>query len=162
MQWRFWILGGLSVIVVVTALILPPVPQPADYHQFADQRSFLNIPNFYNVVSNLAFVLSGGAGLTLLFRVYRSVIQKTFRNKAECLPYLVLFLSVVATALGSIFYHWKPDNVSLLWDRLPLAIAITALLAATLVERVNLRWGLWSLPILTLLGMMSVFALVLD
>lgn len=157
MQRRLWILGGLSVVVVVIALLLPPMPQPASYHRFADQRSFLAIPNFYNVVSNLAFLLSGGAGLVSLFRIYRSSTQKAFRNKAECLPYGVLFLSVIATAFGSIVYHWMPDNAYLLWDRLPIAIGITALLAAILAERVNLILGLWSLPVLTVLGILSVW-----
>ena len=157
MQRQFWILGGFSIVVVVTALILPPVSQPADYHQFADQRRFLNISNFYNVVSNVAFLLSGSAGLVLLFRAYQSSsTQKVFRNKAECLPYWVLFLSVIAAGLGSMFYHWTPDNAYLLWDRLPIAIGITALLAATLVERVSLTLGLWSLPVLTVLGILSV------
>nr|MBA3754970.1 alkaline phytoceramidase [Nitrosomonas sp.] len=156
MQWHLWILGGLSIVVIMAALLLPPVSQPIDYHQFADQRSFLNIPNFNNVVSNLAFLLSGGAGLVFLFRVYRVPVQKAFRNRIECLPYWVLFLSVTASGLGSMVYHWTPDNAYLLWDRLPIAMGITALLAATLVERVGTTLGLWSLPFLTVLGVLSV------
>ncbi len=156
MQRQVLIFGGLSVAVMMAALILPPVSQPDDYHQFADQRSFLNIPNFNNVVSNLAFLLSGGAGLVFLFHVYQVPVQKVFRNKIECLPYWVLFLSVTASGLGSMVYHWVPDNAYLLWDRLPIAMGITALLAATLVERVSTTLGLWSLPFLTVLGVLSV------
>lgn len=149
-------LGGLSVVVIAAALVLPPVSQPVDYHQFADQQSFLNIPNFNDVVSNLAFLLSGGAGLVYLFRIYQTPEQKAFLNRIECLPYLVLFLSVIATALGSMFYHWAPDNTNLLWDRLPIAMSITALLAATLVDRVSPTLGLWSLPVLITMGVLSV------
>lgn len=156
MQQRFWVLGGLSIAVMMAALLLPPVSQPIDYHQFADQRSFLNIPNFNDVVSNLAFLLSGGAGLVFLFHVYQVPVQKALRNRVECLPYGVLFLSVAASGLGSMAYHWAPDNASLLWDRLPIAMGITALLAATLVERVSTTLGLWSLPCLVTLGVLSV------
>jgi hypothetical protein len=156
MQRKFWMLGGLSVVIVVIAVMLPPVSQPIDYHQFADQRSFFNIPNFYNVFSNLAFLLSGAAGLLFLSRSYQSSIHRVFFSKAECWPYLILFLSVVAAAFGSFFYHWAPDNEYLLWDRLPIAIGVTALLAATLVERVSATLGLWSLPFLTALGVLSV------
>lgn len=156
MQQRLWILGGLSIAVMMAALLLPPVAQPIDYHQFADQRSFLNIPNFNDVVSNLAFLLSGGAGLVFLIHVYQVPVQKAFRNKVECLPYGVLFLSVTASGLGSMVYHWAPDNAYLLWDRLPIAMGITALLAATLAERVSTALGLWSLPCLVTLGGLSV------
>lgn len=157
MQRRFWILGGLSIAAVMAALLLPPISQPVDYHQFADQRSFLGIPNFNDVASNLAFLLSGGAGLVYLFRIYQMPAQKAFRNRIECLPYWVLFLSVVASGLGSMIYHWIPDNANLLWDRLPIAMGITALLAATLVDRVSSTVGLWSLPFLVVFGVLSVF-----
>ncbi len=60
---QLWILAGITVLVVAAAMILPPVSQPADYHQFADQRVFFGIPNFNDVISNLAFFLSG-AGLS--------------------------------------------------------------------------------------------------
>jgi len=156
MQRQLWILGGLSIAVVMAALLLPPVSQPADYHRFADQRSFLNIPNFNDVFSNLAFLLSGGAGLVCLFRIYQTPAQQAFHNRVECLPYGVLFLSVVASGLGSMIYHWLPDNANLLWDRLPIAMGITALLAATLVDRISPTAGLWSLPFLMVFGVLSV------
>ncbi|WP_297325694.1 alkaline phytoceramidase [Nitrosomonas sp.] len=156
MQRQLWILGGLSIAVVLVALLLPPVSQPVDYHQFADQRNLLNIPNFNDVASNLAFLLSGGAGLVYLFRIYQTPAQKAFRNRVECLPYWALFLSVVASGLGSMIYHWIPDNANLLWDRLPIATGITALLAATLVDRVSPTGGLWSLPFLIVSGVLSV------
>src|SRR5258708_23386311 len=47
-------LGGL--------VLLPPIPQDQSYHQFADQRTIFGIPNFWNVVSNLPFLVAGAAG----------------------------------------------------------------------------------------------------
>lgn len=55
MHRQLWILAGITVLVVAAAMILPPISQPAEYHQFADQRSFSGIPNFHDVISNLAF-----------------------------------------------------------------------------------------------------------
>lgn len=156
MHRQLWIFAGASVLVVAAAMILPPISQPADYHQFADQRTILGIPNFNDVISNLAFLLSGGAGLVFLWRVYRTPAQTTFHDIKECLPYGVLFFSVAAAVFGSMVYHWTPDIDHLMWDRLPIAISITALLAATLVDRVDPTLGLWLLPPLVVLGIFSV------
>jgi hypothetical protein len=156
MQKQLWMLSGLSVAVIAAVLVLPPISQPAEYHQFADQKSFLNIPNFNDVASNLAFLLSGGSGLVYLLWIYQASEQKAFLNKIECLPYWIFFLSVIATGLGSGFYHWAPDNTTLLWDRLPIAMSITALLAATLIERVSPTLGVRSLPVLITMGVLSV------
>ncbi len=156
MRLRFWILGVSSIFVLLLAAIFPPTAQPVAYHQFADQKSFLDIPNFLNVVSNLAIFFSGMVGLLFVLRCYQSPMQHSFIQKAECWPYLVIFLSVVMTGFGSAFYHWVPDNASLLWDRLPIAVGVTALLAAVLVERVSARMVLLVLPCLVVLGVASV------
>jgi len=54
---------GLMVASLATLPLLPPIAQDPSYHQFADQRTLLGIPNFWNVVSNLPFVLVGTMGL---------------------------------------------------------------------------------------------------
>jgi hypothetical protein len=156
MQLKLRILGISSVVVLLMAAIFPPIAQPIAYHQFADQEAFLGLPNFLNVFSNLAIFLSGMVGLLFVLQSYRSPVQRSFINKTECWPYLVVFLSVVMTGFGSAYYHWAPDNASLLWDRLPIALGVTALLAAALVERVGLSIGLWALPLLVVLGVASV------
>lgn len=141
---------------MLVAMLLPPFAQPAEYHQFADQRSFLGIPNFNDVISNLAFLLSGSVGLVFLWRVRRMPTQTTFHDRKESLPYWVLFLGIASVACGSIYYHWTPDIDHLMWDRLPIVIAIAALLSTTLVERVNPAIGLWALPLLVVLAVLSV------
>jgi hypothetical protein len=65
-------------------------------------------------------------------------------------------VSVALTGLGSAYYHLAPDNDRLMWDRLPMAAAIMALVAATLAERVSVRAGLQLLPLLVVLGVGSV------
>ena len=149
-----------SVAVMLLAAAMPPISQSHAYHQFADQRAMFGIPNFMNVVSNLAILLSGLAGLMFLRHSYRLSDQRqnqqTFMSSAEYWPYLVLFMSVVMTAPGSAYYHWEPDNISLFWDRLPIAIGVTALLAAALSERIHPKLGARALPILVLMGAGSV------
>lgn len=151
-----WLVGLLSVVVFLAAAILPPIQQPVEYHQFADQRSFLNIPNFFNVVSNVALLWSGVAGLCFLLHSPEAHSQRAFIQLSERWPYILLFLSTVLAGFGSAYYHWAPDNERLFWDRLPIAAGITALLAAALMERVSLQAGLRMLPWLMATGIASV------
>jgi hypothetical protein len=151
-----WLFVFLSGVIFLAAAILPPIPQPLEYHEFADRRVFLGVPSFLNVVSNLALLFCGAAGLVFLLRSPVTLDHTTFIQLSERWPYILLFLSVVMTCFGSAYYHWDPDNERLLWDRLPIATGITALLAATLVERVSLKVGLQALPWLILFGIGSV------
>src|SRR5262249_16923076 len=57
---------ALASIAIVLAL--PRIPQDPAYHQLADRRPWLGIPNALNVLSNAAFAVVGVAGLVALFR----------------------------------------------------------------------------------------------
>jgi hypothetical protein len=57
---------GLAALLIVLACIIPPIPQSASYHQFADQRRLWGIANFGNVSSNLPFAVVGIWGLLFL------------------------------------------------------------------------------------------------
>lgn len=154
-----YFLGAFSFLVILSAAVLPPIAQPHDYHGFADQQRLLGMPNFMNVASNLAILFSGIAGLFCLRHVAgnrHEFTRRPFRTSAEVWPYRIFFLSIVMTALGSACYHWRPDNTALLWDRLPIAIGIMALLAATLSERVDPKLGFHLLPVLVSIGAASV------
>jgi Ceramidase len=107
-------------------LLLPPIPQDQSYHQFADQRAIFGIPNFWNVVSNLPFLAVGAAGLW------------RFPNDPAT---IVLFLGIFLTGIGSSYYHWNPNDLTLFWDRLPMTLAFAAILALVVAERVNARAG---------------------
>ena len=56
-------MGILTVLSLSALLLVPPITQDQNYHDFADQRTLLGIPNFWNVVSNLPFIAVGAAGL---------------------------------------------------------------------------------------------------
>ena len=57
---------ALTAAIVLAAGLLPAVPQPLDYHDFADKRAFLGIHNFVDVVANGAFLVVGLAGLLIV------------------------------------------------------------------------------------------------
>jgi len=115
---------GVALGIAVLMVRLPPVSQPASYHQFADQRLWLGIPNFGNVVSNLAFAIVGVWGLWILFKPGN--LTNAFIDPREHRPYIAAFLGLLLTAFGSAYYHLAPSNAHLVWDRLPFLVAIAA------------------------------------
>ncbi|MDO8988532.1 MAG: ceramidase domain-containing protein [Sideroxyarcus sp.] len=120
--------------VALALVLLPPLPQPQDYHRFADARAWLGVPNFLNVVSNLPILLVAVAGLC--------AVRQRSPGRAESLPYALFFLALAATACGSAWYHLAPDNARLFWDRLPIAVSFAMLLAAVVAERTSPKAGL--------------------
>jgi hypothetical protein len=146
----------LTVVVAVVFTLLPRFAQPQSYHLFADQRSFLGIPNFGDVVSNVPFGVIGICGLLFLLPASRNQLKRPFLDTRERWPYVLVFIGLLLTAFGSSYYHWSPDNARLVWDRLPMTIAFMALVAAIIAERISLRAGLRLLPLLLLVGMGSV------
>ena len=152
-----WLLLVITVVVIVVDMRLPRIPQPLSYHNFANQRSFMGIPNFADaVVSNIPFAIFGVWGLVYLLRLSpEQMPMNIFVDRRERWPYLVVFFGVLLTAFGSVYYHLDPGNERLLWDRVPMTIAFMAVVAAMIAERINVRAGLWLLPVLVLIGMGS-------
>jgi hypothetical protein len=143
---------GFTVLCVLAAFLLPAMPQPLDYHEFADMRTMAGVPNFMDVVTNGAFVLAGLVGLGVVLRT-----RTAFERSAERWPYVVFFVGVVLTGLGSGYYHLAPDNERLFWDRLPMTIAFMSLLSAQVVDRIDVRAGLALLVPALLVGASTVF-----
>jgi hypothetical protein len=148
-----WLFLALAALVAVAALLSPRTDLPPSYHHFADQRSWLGIPNFGDVASNLAFLLAGLCGLVFLSRESNSA---QFIDAVERWPYLFVFFGLVLTAFGSAYYHLAPDNARLVWDRIPMTIVFMSLVAAQIGERIGIKLGLWVLPLLTAVGIGSV------
>lgn len=151
MKMRVFLLVGMTVLAVALALFLPAMPQPLAYHDFADKRQAYGIENFLDVVSNLAFMLVGLAGLALVLRP-----STCFERPAERWPYMVFAIGVLLTGAGSCYYHLEPNNETLFWDRLPMTISFMSLIAAQVVDRVNVRAGLFALVPMLLVGIASV------
>lgn len=148
------LIGGLAGLAGTAALLAPPIPQDPAYHRLADARGWLGIPNALNVLSNAGFFLVGAVGLGWLFRPPDP--RPAFREPRERWPYAVFFGGLLLTGVGSAYYHWDPGNARLAWDRLPLAITLMGLLAATIAERVGVRAALALLGPLVAIGAGSV------
>lgn len=118
----FFLMGRPLLTIVVLAalaiagtfLFVPVFQQNPDYHHFADSRTILGIPNFWNVVSNLPFLL---IGLLSLATIRRNV------------PATLFGIGLVLTAIGSSLYHLAPNDRTLLYDRLGIVIAVVPLIA---------------------------------
>jgi len=146
----------VTIAMLVVDLMLPRIPQPQSYHAFADQRSFLGVSHFADVVSNAPFAIFGLWGLIFLQRYSPEELRKHFLDRRERWFYVIISIGLFLTAFGSGYYHLDPDNDRLMWDRLPMTIVFMSLVAALIAERINLRVGLWLLPVLLLIGIGSV------
>lgn len=134
------LLGGLLAAAVAGLLAAGPVPQPPCYHEFADQREMLGVPHFANVVTNLPFAAIGIWALLRLRRVRPALDPAVARFYAA---------GVALVGPGSAWYHLRPDNGSLAWDRLPIAlVSATVLLLALEDFRIASRPRRWLAPAL--------------
>jgi len=105
----------LAVIAIAgTFVFVPYFPQDPAYHQFADTRTIADIPNGWNVLSNLPFLIIGVLSLMTVRRDVASV---------------VFGIGLVMTAYGSALYHWTPNNETLLCDRAGMVVALMAVVA---------------------------------
>ncbi len=145
---KLWLILGLTAIAIGVVFCLHPIQQSAEYHNFADSRTILGIPNGWNVLSNLLFVMVGIVGL---WAVWKARVRAS-----EGGMYGVLFTGVLLTGFGSGYYHWHPDNDTLVWDRIPMTLVFMSLLAATVAELVNRRFGMGMFLPLLVLGVGSV------
>jgi hypothetical protein len=153
---RHVLLAATLLLSAAIVFSLPPIPQDPGYHHFADQRPLLGVVNFGDVVSNIAFVVIGAAGLLSLYR-RRGGIDGAAGEGWPRWQYAVLFSGVVLTGFGSAYYHLAPDNERLVWDRLPMTVAFMALVSALVSERVSRRAGRLLFAPLIATGAVSVF-----
>jgi hypothetical protein len=140
------LLGFITLLSLILAFLIKPIPQSAAYHQFADTRTAWGIENFFNVISNLPFIIIGCIGLALLPKA----------RKGQLLAYSFLFIGIFLTGFGSGYYHLNPNNDTLVYDRIPMTIVFMALLSATISETINARLGRILLFPLLFVGIGSV------
>ena len=149
---RFKLLLGLAALAVAGVfLLVPAIPQDLAYHQFADRNAHFGVPNFWNVATNLPFLLVGLAGIRELYRGTPAILPE-FRA-----GYLWFFAGVALVGPGSAYYHWAPDNSTLVWDRLPMTVAFVALFAVIIAEYIAVTAGRALLWPLLAIGIFSVF-----
>lgn len=142
----------LLIIVIFLSILgmffVAPIPQDPHYHLFADQRTLCSVNHFWNVMSNVPFLVVGVYGL---WRFKKIEIQSIHY------AYYVFCIGVILVCFGSGYYHFSPDNHTLVWDRLPMTIAFMALFSLLLHERVLLNPKTFTLIPLLIIGAASVF-----
>ena len=143
-------LVGLALTAALGLLFTKPIHQAQTYHEFVDGRAALAIPNLLNVLSNMPFAVIGTAGLVWLRR-NAGALPSTLRQ-----AYATMLAGTLLTGVGSAYYHWTPSDVTLVWDRLPMAIAFAGLFTAVIGERISLRAAKLLLAPLLIFGLGSV------
>lgn len=146
--WRYALLVILVVGSLLAMMLVDPIAQDPDYHQFADQRALLGIPNWQNVLSNVPFLIVGVVGLRYLLRTPPRETPWSWKT---------LFLGIGLVCLGSAYYHWEPNNQTLVWDRLPMTLGFMGLFVAILSEHINPKLGKYLLLPALGLGFFSVY-----
>jgi hypothetical protein len=99
MMLALFALGILCVASLTILWFLPPVFQDPNYHNFADQRTVFGIPNFWNVVSNAAFLVAAAFGFRTLWA------KPAFTQTWEVVAFGILLAGTVMVAFGSAYYH---------------------------------------------------------
>ena len=89
---------------------------------------FFGIPNFWNVATNLPFLVVGSLGFLQSRRLASPALATHYRT----------FCGAVAlVAIGSAWYHLGPGDMRLVWDRMPMTVAFMALFAAVVADRIS-------------------------
>jgi hypothetical protein len=146
-----WLVMLITLGAVVALLNHGPIPQALSYHGFADNRRIGGISNFFDVLSNLAFVLIG------LYGLYKTSGNNRINMITENnVGYKVFFIGVALVGVGSGYYHLSPSNSTLIWDRIPMTIAFMALTSIIIGEFTSIRLGSKLLIPLVAIGLLSV------
>lgn len=114
-----------QILLIVTAIafalvfmFVKPIKQSTHYHHFANEFKFGGIENVANVFSNIGFVIVGALGVWLCIK------EKQYNPFA-----LSLVLGIFLTGFGSAYYHYTPNNITLVWDRIPMTIIFSSFFA---------------------------------
>lgn len=147
---RLAIFAIVTLAATVATIAAPRIAQDPAYHLFADARAFLGIPNAANVLSNLAFLAAGLAGLRVLAR------RAAFVDARERTAWWTVFTGAVLVSGGSAVYHLAPADASLAVDRAAITVGFMGLLSALVAERLDVRAGVRLLVPLLVVGPATV------
>ncbi len=144
---RHLVLPILLLIAGAALWIHGPIPQDQSYHDFVDQRRFMGIPNFMDVASNLPFLFIGLWGL-IVTRVVRPITMRRICS--------TLFFGFILLTFGSGWYHWEPNDFTLVFDRIPIAVIFMAFFSIFIHDHIGEWYGSRAFPLLVFVGMASV------
>ena len=136
-------LYAFTLLSIIGIFFFDRMPQDPNYHNFIDQRTFFDIPNFWNTISNVFFLFVGIIGLKFAFRI-KSLQSVTF------------FAGIALVSVGSSYYHLFPENSTLVWDRLPMTIAFMSFLSIVISDFISNKTGQKMLIPLVIFGISSI------
>ena len=73
---------------------------PKGYHNFADKRKMVGIPNAMNVLSNVFIIIPV---------LYLLKHKMTIENN-------LLIIHITLLTIASAYYHYNPSDKTILWD----------------------------------------------
>ncbi len=144
--WRYALIGAIVFGSLGVMLLQSPIGQDQNYHAFADGRPLLGVPNFGDVASNLAFLIVGLAGLWLCLKKDLGPLRNAW---------FVMFAGIALVGIASSYYHWMPNDQTLVWDRMSLTVGFMGLFIALLGEYIGERLRILLIPAV-ILGVSSV------
>ncbi|RZL64058.1 MAG: hypothetical protein EOP81_09805 [Variovorax sp.] len=134
------------LLLAAVGLFGPALPSDAlPASVFADGRAWHGLPNALDVLSNLPFLVLGVWGLRQLHWLDRSHVTESAGGEApvnalDCA--WLFFAGLIATSVGSTFYHLQPDDtLRLAADRAGMAVAFAGLIGFAVCEKVSQRAG---------------------
>jgi hypothetical protein len=143
----------LALLCIIGMSMHSPMAQDLYYHNFADRRTILGIPNFLNVITNVPFLIIGVAGLRVV-----SIARETKLKRISSL----LFFGFVLLTFGSGYYHLYPNNETLVCDRIPIVIIFMSFFAIIIYDCLNRYKGYAAFIILNIIGILSVVYWILS
>jgi predicted membrane channel-forming protein YqfA (hemolysin III family) len=146
---RWGVIAGVCVAGVLAAAFAQPIAQPEAYHRFADQRTLFGVTRALDVLSNFAFLLSGALGLFYVLKAGRTLEAGTRW------AFATLFFGLVLTSAGSAYYHLDPDNQRLVFDRMPMIVAMAGCVGSVVADRFGGPTA-WSMTALIAVGLWTV------
>jgi hypothetical protein len=145
------LLWMVALIAIFSVFQIPPISQDQLYHSFSDQKNISGISNFYNVLSNIPFLIVGALGFVLFIK------NKTkLKELGIFIPSIIFSIGIFCVGIGSAYYHYNPNNETLIWDRLPMTIGFMALYSIIVSTFINPSSGNKLLPWLLFCGLFSV------
>lgn len=129
---KFSISNGVFVLVILALffgfIFTEPIAQQEHYHGFSNDLQLFQIQNFWNVITNLPFVILGLYGLMWWSRHFKDSKRNSLsRSERWFRLEPLLFFGIILIGLGSSYYHYNPNLSTLFWDRLPMALVFSTL-----------------------------------
>ncbi len=142
---EFRLLLGVLLMVAIAALA-PSMAQPQAYHHFADARTMWGVHRAMDSLSNIGFLALGVYGLVLSLQGRLEFFCASMKGSVT-----TFFVGMVATAVGSTYYHLAPDDAGLVVDRLGMVIVFAGVLGMAGAHRISDRAG-WAMLVLGLVA----------